>query len=298
MSRNVHTSDAGDARSAQREHVAGRLAMLRGARRTGFLGVPEIVALAFAAALLALAFAAYFLLLVPERSNLASLERERQQLQTQIRSAGESREQKLGVDQTVERIKQSLAHFETESLVPRETSERALYEELNDKIRRSGLQRAQFSFAYQDDAQAGAQQSGQQRAAGNLAGSARRRQTVFPATDISLTVEGNYANLRRFIREVESSPRFVVINGVQLEGLNDTSGGVRGGGVTSESATAAGPAGRGGATGAGAAGRAAGAAPRGALVSLRLDMSAYFRRGAAAPADQSGATAARQGTSQ
>ncbi|MDT7540117.1 MAG: Pilus assembly protein PilO [Acidobacteriota bacterium] len=276
MKREVHTTDtgathAGDqvrAGDARREQFAGRLAKLRRSRRTSFLGVPEVIALACAVALLALAFAAYFLLLVPENLNRASLERERQQLQTQIRSAGENRDQKRGVDETVDKIRQSLAHFETESLVPRDQSERGLIEELNEKIKRSGLARAQFSFIYQDDSQAGASQQSQQRVASNLSGSARRRQNVFPATDISLSIEGNYANLRRFIRDVESSPRFVVINGVQLEGLNETG---------------------------------AGNAARGASVSLRLDMSAYFRRNANASAsssDQNGATAARQSTSQ
>jgi Tfp pilus assembly protein PilO len=279
MRREVHTTDAGASRAeqvrakdrasdARREQIAGRLAQLRTSRRTSFLGVPEMIALACALALLALAFAAYFLLLVPERSNLASLERERQQLQTQIRSAGENRDERRGVGETVDKIRQSLAHFETDSLVPRDASERALIEELNEKIKRSGLARAQFSFIYQDDSQTGASQQSQQRVASNLTGGARRRQNVFPATDISLSIEGNYANLRRFIRDVESSPRFVVINGVQLEGLNETG---------------------------------SNNAARGASVSLRLDMSAYFRRNANAAAsssDQTGATAARQGSSQ
>jgi hypothetical protein len=66
---------------------------------------------------------------------------------------------------------------------------------------------------------------------------------------------------------VESSRRFVVINGVQLEGINETG---------------------------------ADAAARGALVALRLDMSAYFRPAGAPPptTDSGGATAARQTTSQ
>ncbi|MCA1815159.1 MAG: hypothetical protein LC746_01895, partial [Acidobacteria bacterium] len=92
------------------------------------------------------------------------------------------------------------------------------------------------------------------------------------ATDISLTIEGTYANLRRFIRDVETSRRFIVINGVQLESLNETG-------------TDA-------------------AAARGALVSLRLDMTAYFRRNAppSSPAASSsssadGTTAAAQTTS-
>jgi Tfp pilus assembly protein PilO len=275
MRREEHTTDTGVARaggasrvvSSRAGQIGDRFARMRGSRRTSFLGVPEMIALAAACALLALAFAAYFRMLVPERSRLASLERERQQLQGQIRSAGESRAHDRSTGETVSRILQSLARFESDSLDARGSGDKQLIEELNQKIARSGLARAQFTFIYQDDTQAGANQSGQQRAAGNLSGSARRRQTVFPSTDISLSIEGNYANLRRFIRDVESSRRFVVINGVQLEGINETG---------------------------------ADAAARGALVSLRLDMSAYFRPAGAltAAADAGGATAARHGTSQ
>ncbi|MCA1631393.1 MAG: hypothetical protein LC785_08695 [Acidobacteria bacterium] len=275
MRREEHTTDTGVARAAREPRAAAsragrvgdRLARLRGSRRTSFLGVPEMIALAAACALLALAFAAYFLMLVPERSRLAASERERQQLQAQIRAAGETREHDRTTGETVSRILQSLTRFEADALGPRGTGDKQLIEELNQKIARSGLARAQFTFIYQDDTQAGANQSSQQRAAGNLSGSARRRQTVFPSTDISLSIEGNYANLRRFIRDVESSRRFVVINGVQLEGINETS---------------------------------ADAATRGALVALRLDMSAYFRPAGAISmtTDAGGATAARQGTSQ
>jgi Tfp pilus assembly protein PilO len=276
MRREEQTTDTGVARAGGATRSAGarrvsqigdRFARMRGSRRTSFLGVPEMIALAAACALLALAFAAYFLMLVPERSRLASLERERQQLQGQIRSAGESRAHDRSTGETVSRILQSLTRFESDSLDARGSGDKQLIEELNQKIARSGLARAQFTFIYQDDTQAGANQSAQQRAAGNLSGSARRRQTVFPSTDIGLSIEGNYANLRRFIRDVESSRRFVVINGVQLEGINDTG---------------------------------ADAATRGALVALRLDMSAYFRP-AGSPAmttDAGSATAARQSTSQ
>jgi Tfp pilus assembly protein PilO len=275
MRREEHTSDAGIARAggaprtgaSRVSQLNDRLARFRGSRRTSFLGVPEAIALAAACALLALAFAAYFLMLVPERSRLAASGREREQLQAQIRSAGESRETERTTGETVSRILQSLTRFESDSLGVRGTGDKQLIEELNQKIARSGLSRAQFTFIYQDDTQAGANQSAQQRAAGNLAGSARRRQTVFPSTDISLSIEGTYANLRRFIRDVESSRRFVIINGVQLEGINETG---------------------------------ADAAKRGALVALRLDMSAYFRP-AGAPStmtDAGGATAARQTTSQ
>lgn len=270
MRREIHTTGAGAGRAQASARARDRFATLRGTRRTGFLGVPEIAALGVACALLALALAAYFLLLVPARSNVSNLERERGQLQRQILSARESKSHSLTTGEAVEQIRQSIYRFESDALETREASVRELIAELNDKTKRSGLARAQFSFIYQDDTAAGASQVSQQRAAGNLTGAARRRQTVFPATDISLSIEGNYANVRRFIRDIEQGGRFVVINGVQLESVNETGAG------------------------------------RGALVSLRLDMSAYFRRtGAAAAAANgtavsgvSGTTAAQPNTSQ
>ena len=255
--------DAGRGAQARRE-IGARLARFRGSRRTSFLGVPEVVALAAAGALLAFALAAYFLLLVPARLNLANLEAERARLQSQIRSATENRNQQQSTGETVSRILTSLEEFESEALAPRESSVMQLYEELNQKTRRNGLARAQFSFIHQDDTQTGATQQSQQRAAGNLAGTARRRQTVFPAVDISVNIEGTYPNVRRFVRDLERSTRFIVINGVQLEGVTESG---------------------------------ADQSARGALVSLRLDMSAYFRRtGASAAAD--GTTAGNGTTSQ
>jgi Tfp pilus assembly protein PilO len=264
MSREANTNGAQQQqrRGAEaRRQLQERLARFRGQRRTGMVGVPEVVALAAACALLALAAASYFLLLVPARINLSNLEAERAQLQTQIRAATENRDTRLSAGDRVSEIVRSLEQFETGALAPREASINSLYEELTEKPRRNGLARAQFSFIHQDE-QAQKSQQQQQAAAGNLSGVARRRQTVFPSTDITLNIEGTYANARRFIRDVERSNRFVVINGIQLEGINEAG---------------------------------ADAAARGALVTLRLDMSAYFRRAATQP---DGATSSNSGASQ
>jgi Tfp pilus assembly protein PilO len=268
MSREANTNGAHPSReqpqrrgAEARRQLQERLARFRGQRRTGMLGLPEVVALAAACALLALAAASYFLLLVPARINLANLEAERAQLQTQIRAATENRNTRVSAGDRVNEIVRSLEQFETGALAPREASINSLYEELTEKPRRNGLARAQFSFIHQDE-QAQKSQQQQQAAAGNLSGVARRRQNIFPSTDITLNIEGTYANARRFIRDVERSPRFVVINGIQLEGINEAG---------------------------------ADAAARGALVTLRLDMSAYFRRPATAG---EGATAGVGGASQ
>lgn len=42
-------------------------------------------------------------------------------------------------------------------------------------------------------------------------------QSLFPGTYVTMTVEGSYQNLRRFIRELETSDQFIVISAVELE---------------------------------------------------------------------------------
>jgi Tfp pilus assembly protein PilO len=211
---------------------------------------------------LLVAACAYFFLLVPERSRLVALENERAQLQAKLRASSEGVERNESTQASVGKIVSSLNEFETSVLVAREPqTTTAVIEELNDKTRRHNLARAQFSFSHLDEfvpGQAGAQTSSNAR--GSAAGNASKRESVFPTIDISLTIEGPYGNLRRFIRDIEQSRRFIVINGIQLEGVSDT-----------------------------------GSAARAALVSLRVDMSAHFRRSGAAA---NGATSVSAATSQ
>ena len=42
-------------------------------------------------------------------------------------------------------------------------------------------------------------------------------QSLFPGIYVTMTVEGSYQNLRRFIRDVETSEQFVIISAVELE---------------------------------------------------------------------------------
>jgi hypothetical protein len=79
-------------------------------------------------------------------------------------------------------------------------------------------------------------------------------QSIYPGIAISVTVEGQYQNLRRFIRDIETSKQFLIINSVELERATETD---------NSAPTAGDP----------------NAAARGSLVSLRLEMATYFKRG-------------------
>jgi hypothetical protein len=146
----------------------------------------------------------------------------------------------------------SLQTFENDHLVGRGNGRMALYSELNQLIRRNGL-RNTAGPSYSVLAPLGTK-SQQQSASNNRQGNAKW-QSVFPGIGVSVTVEGAYQNLRHFLREIEISRQFLIINAVELESA-------------SESNTL--PAGEGATT------QAAHRAP----VSLRLDMATYFQRGA------------------
>jgi len=247
MKNETQLSAAQQKRQARAAALRARMKNFQQGRRASKLGSNELIALVSAFALLALTLAAYFLYLAPARARLVALQRERSQLQNTLREATEGTTQSESAQATVGSILQSLERFEAVKLAQRGVASTAVIEELNEKTRRHNLTRAQMSFTYLEE-RAPAQTTTQSVSASG------RRQNIFPGIDISLTVDGAYANIRRFIRDIEASERFLVINGVQLEGVNESGAG----------------------------------AQRGALVSLRLDMSAFFRRVGAI--DATGAT--------
>jgi len=258
---------AGKNRSVSPAQFRARLAHARSTRPPGAIRLPEIIALTAAALFLIVAACAYFLLLVPERARLVRLENERAQLQSKLRASTAGIERNESTEASVGKIITSLSDFETTVLASRDPqTTTAVIAELNEKTRRHNLARAQFSFTHLNEfvpGQTNAQQSSNAR--GSSAGNTSKRESVFPSIDISLTIEGQYGNLRRFIRDIEQSRRFMVINGIQLEGVTDT-----------------------------------GTAARTALVSLRLDLSAPFRRSSSSggSAALGGATPGAAATSQ
>ena|SRR6185503_9355409 len=82
-------------------------------------------------------------------------------------------------------------------------------------------------------------------------------QSFYPGIAVMVTVEGQYDNIRHFIRDLERSKQFVIINQVELQRANENSGPV-------------------------SAEEGAASSPRGTLISLQLNMTTYFQRANAA----------------
>ena len=300
----------GTTAGAGRTGVRARFEGFRSARRRGPIGPTEAFALGASALLLLLAVFAYLFLLVPQRSRLQSLKAEQSDLQKLLQSQQTALGGQKDTQQRVGEILASLKDFEIEHL-GQPGSANQIIDELNRLLLKNNLRiSGGISYTQLQETAPGEQKNQPQRRTGGEQGEARVVQSVFPGIGVTLTVEGTYANLRRFIRDIEADRQFVVVNTVELEGVSDSAAAHELGATATETAppspinpgpvnparpaTSATP--RGvpaqvrpvnpeGATMPGAqAAVPTGTPTRGALVSLRLDMAAYFRRASAAAA--------------
>ena len=220
-------------------------------RRGKMFGIAEVVALAGSCLVLALVMLSYLYFLVPARSRLSSLKADRNQVQANLQTLGGVVHKEEDTKQTVDKVAASLSKFETEHLLRRDEGRMDLYEELNQLIIKNNLKNTSgpaYTPLDPTDTKATAGKS-----------VTTKWQSFYPGISVMVTVEGQYQDVRRFIRDVERSKQFVVINEVELQRATQTNTPVS----IDEN---------------GAAVPASGSGTRASLVSLQLNMATYFQR--------------------
>lgn len=232
--------------AAGRERIRARLTSIHRSRRRGVLGIAEVIGLGAAGLMLLVVLVAYFYFLVPSQSRLSSLLLERNRLQQQLRVLQDDFHSAQDTKATVEKITSSLENFETVRLVARDGGRMLLYEQLNQLMSKNGL-RNTSGPTYSALEPLGSK-SAEQAAAVAANSAATKWQSVYPGIAVNVTVEGQYQNVRHFVRDIESSKEFIVVNAVELERATESNS------------------------------QLSGAKPGGnALVSLRLDLAIYFQ---------------------
>jgi Tfp pilus assembly protein PilO len=210
-------------------------------------GLAEIIAVSGSAAILLTVLLAYVYFQVPARSRLQGLQLERTRLQNQVRTSEQAMLKGLDTRSMVNRITSSLDDFEDGRLLNRNQGRMALYDELNQLIRKNGLRNTSGpSYTALDSV-------GSKTSPTESKSASTKWQSVYPGISVSLTVEGSYQNLRRFIRNLEASKQFIIINAIELEKATETNTPLS---VEGEP----------------------GVGSRGSLVSLRMDLATYFQR--------------------
>jgi Tfp pilus assembly protein PilO len=235
-----------------RERFRVQLDQFRRAHRRGMFGIAEILGLAGGVVMLVVVIVGYFYFLQPARSRVASLLLDRDRLQKQLRFTREDADRGLDTKATVQKITESLAKFEDNGLVERNEGRMILYEELNQLIHKNGL-RNTSGPTYTALEPLGSKNQ-EQATAGGAKSAAAKWQSIYPGIAVNVTIEGQYQNLRHFVRDIESSKQFIIINAVELERATESN---------ALPTTESGPL----KSGSGSA-----------LVSLRLDMATYFQR--------------------
>lgn len=227
-------------------------------RRGKMFGIAEVVALAGSCFVLALVLFSYLYFLVPARSRISSLNTDRKQIETNIKTLETVVSKEHGSQQTVDSVVASLNDFETKHLLRQDQGRMELYEELNQLIIKNNVRNTSgptYTALDPTDVKAASGKS-----------VVTKWQSFYPGINVMVTVEGAYENIRRFIRDVERSKQFVVINQVELQRAQQDNVPV--------SAEDSG---------------ASGSGTRVSPVTLQLNMATYFQRGngaSVAPASQ------------
>lgn len=221
-----------------------RFSEFRKSRRGKMFGVAEVVALAGSCFVLILVLLSYLYFLVPARSRIASLNADRKQLQTNLQTLNGVVNKETDTKNQVDRVAASLEKFETGHLMRQDQGRLDLYEELNRLIVKNGVRNTSGPTYTPLDP------TGMKATSGKSI--TTKWQSFYPGIAVMVTVEGQYQDVRRFIRDVERSKQFVVINEVELQRANENS--------------------------APASAEEGGSGTKGSLVSLQLNMTTYFQR--------------------
>ncbi len=235
----------------------------------------------------------YVFFVVPSNRELESNRTRVDRLDKELIAAKEKYGNMSTVEVQVAKLLTSVNDFEAQYLPLPTNGRTALYQRLNGLIASYGL----VNSAGPDYSPLEILDNGKEKEGEERGGKAKYR-SFFPGTYVSMTVEGPYTNLRRFIREVETGSEFVVISAVELEpsdgqqenpdGATQASTGLPPAGVDP---TTAYPAGMASNSSFGSQPAGQGQLPssfrgktHGSVVSLKIEMAAYFRRpGAVAP---------------
>ena len=243
---------------ASRRQSSLSLTKIRRAPVLNVIGLPELIGLAGAALIALITIFAYFYFYLPAQSRLTSLQLQRDALQGQLRKSQSELETTTTVREEVDKINASMQDFETNWLPVAASGRMSLYSTLNNLIKSNGL-RNTAGPSYTALEPIGSKTQVQPTATAERQ-SVTKWQSIYPGIAVSVTVEGPYQRVRHFVREIETSRQFLIINAVELES------------VTQSGVPEAAP----------ERGSAPVAGGKGALVSLRLEMATYFQRPQAA----------------
>jgi Tfp pilus assembly protein PilO len=234
-------------RAANRDRLRAGFQKINFSREQRIFGPAEIIGLAGSLFTLVLVVVSYLYFLVPANTRLDGLMSERSLLQSELRDLQGVVHEGESTEASVQKITQSLDDFESNHLLGTDRGRMGLYDSLNTLIRKNGLRNTSGpTYLTLEPSNSKGGTTGSKSAN-------TKWQSIYPGIAISVTVEGPYQSLRKFIRDMETSGQFIIINSVELERSTETNSSLQ---------TAGDP----------------NSAAKSSLVSLHLEMTTYFQR--------------------
>lgn len=179
----------------------------------GMWGQVEIATVGIALLAILTTILLFVFIVLPAQKELDANRAQRDELERQMLSARNKYGSITSTEARVAELVESVTNFEDRHLFNSSIGKTALYQSINGLIASNQLTNTTGPDYVpleidmrQNVAQTEEAQSGKDK-----------YRSIFPGEYVTMTVEGSYQNLRRFIRQIETSNQFVVISAVELE---------------------------------------------------------------------------------
>jgi Tfp pilus assembly protein PilO len=178
----------------------------------GMWGPPELVTVAFAMVAVFIVAMIYIFMVAPAKRELETNRARRDQLESELISAREKYGKITNTEEHVAKLMSSVDDFESINLPDSTNGRTSLYQRINNLISGYGLVNTTGpDYAPLETVEQGnGVESEEERGRSKL-------KSLFPGVYVSMTVEGSYQSIRRFIRDIETGDGFVVVSAVELQ---------------------------------------------------------------------------------
>lgn len=177
----------------------------------GMWGPAEIGVVAAGVMAFLMAVIVYVFFVIPANRELVTNRSKADSLEAEVVSARTKYGEITSSQDQVTKILNSVDNFETQYLPAVSNGQQALYQRLNGLMMQYGLVNTNgpdyqpLEIADRNPNQQSEDDKGREKF-----------RSLYPGVYVTMTVEGPYQNLRRFIREVETGNEFLVISAVEL----------------------------------------------------------------------------------
>ena len=181
---------------------------------SGMWGQPELITAGLAMLAVLTAVLVYVFLVIPAKSERDRLKAENSRLETDLISKREQFGNITNTEAHVASLMSSVDDFESNNLPVMATGRASLYQRINGLITGYGLVNTSgpdyVPLETLDQSDAAGVKTEEERGRAKY-------QSLFPGVYVTMTLEGSYQNLRRFIRDVETGNDFIIVSAVELE---------------------------------------------------------------------------------